>query len=314
MSMAGGPEVTPVGDTLEVLEDGIVRSLLAGDAARTLGCAVVHGRSRWAELGRELEVRAFPEIDMRSVMAPYDELSIFLYVTDLEARRVGYVQRVVRARSRVDIERTGETGLEVVDDRLRATDQAERATAEEVFGYYGITEPWRCWNIATSLNTGRVAPSRSRPYALLGYKGLFTYTRSVGIEQFFAYVNRQTLRSVARLGIPHDLVLGRELHLQVGGESLDDYVAVHFTTDERTVRAFTVADPARPLTRVVSAIDLPVVVVADEHLPSDLVTAGDDLVIDLTEPAGAASGADAVIDLTGGALGAAAEDRTDTRG
>jgi hypothetical protein len=299
---------------IDAIERVIVAALRAGDPDRVLACAVVDAGSPLAAFGRAIEAARFPEYDMAKVMEPWEPSSLFLYTVDVEQARIGHIKRLVRGRDADEFAATGRTGIEVLDDRVDATDPDEQASLDLLLGEFGITDPALVWNIATSCATERVAPTRHRPYSLLTYKGLLLLTRPIGVDHFYAYINKKTVRSMGRLGIPSTLLGGREYHLPVPGGYDHDYVAVHIVTDEPTVRAFTVTDPARPLSRAVAEADFPVVVFVDHDQVLDLtdaavsphvsvarldqesllaVPADDDLVIDLTDD-------DVVIDLRDG--------------
>ena len=110
-------------------------------------------------------------------------------------------------------------------------------------------------------------PTRQRPYSLLSYKAVLEYGLDAGGRHLFAYVNRGAIKSLSRLGVPSDLVEGREFHLPVGGGYDLEYIAVHFEATEETARAFNEVDPTHPLTRIVAEVSLPVVVILDD--PAD---------------------------------------------
>jgi hypothetical protein len=302
---------------LDAIERVITSALRDGGPDRVLACAVIDASSPLADFGRAIEAARFPEYDMAKVMEPWDSRSLFLYTVDVERGRIGHIKRLVRGRSASELARTGRTGIEVLDDRLDATDPAEQATLESLFAQFGITDPATVWNIATSCATERVAPTRQRPYSLLTYKGLLFLTAPLPADHFYAYINKKTVRSMARLGIPSTMVGDREFHLPVPGGYEHDYVAVHITADEGTVRAFTVVDAARPLSRAVAEADFPVVVFVDHDQVLDLtdaavsphvsvarfdqesllaISADDDVVIDLRD------GDDVTIDLTDAAM------------
>jgi hypothetical protein len=292
---------------LDAIESVIVETIRRGGVDREVACAVVDANSPMADFGRAIEAARFPEYDMAKAMEPFEPASLFLYTVDVEKGRIGHVKRVVRGCTAEELAETGLTRIEVIDDRLEATDPDERATLEELFDQFGITDPAKAWNIATSCATERVQPTRHRPYSLLTYKGLLLLIQPLHVDHFFAYVNKKTVRSLARLGIPSTMVGDHEFHLPVH-EGYDlDYVAIHMTPDEATVKAFTVADPAHPLSRAVAELALPVVVFVHD----------DDVVLDLTDAAVSphvelAQASDLVLDLTDEA--SPVLDLTDTEG
>jgi hypothetical protein len=261
---SGDPSTTADELRLDAIERVITAALRVGEPGRVLACAAVDASSPLAAFGRAIEAARFPEYDMGKVMEPWEDASLFLYTVDVEQARIGHVKRMVRGRTPDEVVRTGRTGLEVFDDRLDATDPDEQATLPELLDEFGITDTSKVWNIATSCATERIHPTRSRPYSLLTYKGLFRLTRPLGVNHFYAYINKKTVRALGRLGIPYSLVGGREFHLPVPGGYDLDYVAIHMITDDPTSRAFNVVDPARPLSRAVAEADLAVVVLLDD--------------------------------------------------
>ena len=288
MSTTSPAYLSTEGD-LDRLEAQVVGVLRAGEADRPMAWAVIDGSSGLARLGRTFEALRFPDYDMAAAMAPYEDASLFLYTADLDAGRVAHVKRIVRAKSLADTARTGITGLEVIDDRLNAADDVEIASAQAIYAYHGITEPRTCWNLATNLITDRVRPTRARPYSLLSYKAVLELAMTMGVEHVFAYVNRMAIKSLGRLGVPTDLVMGREFHLPVAHGYDPDYVAVQISLDVRITRAFTVVDPAHPLSRVVVTTPVPIVIFAEDDEPAvgGRPAADEEVVIDLTESLGA---------------------------
>ena len=252
-------------DRLDELEAHVVAVLAVGDPGRTVACAVVDGGSSLAAFGRTLEARSFPGYDFAQALAPYEERSLFIYTVDLQMRRVAHVKRVVLPREgRAD---DGRTGIEVIDDRLVAPDPDERARFEEIAAAHHIEDIRRCINLTTNLATDRGAsPTRQRPYSLLSYRAVFEWGTARRFEPLFACVNRSAVRSIGRVGIRGGLLLDREFHLPepTGGYDLD-YLAVHIDGGARAAEVFTVGDDAYPFTRIVAAIDLPVVVILDDE-------------------------------------------------
>lgn len=290
---------------LDAIESVIVETIRDGGADRAVAVAVIDAASPLADFGRAIEAARFPEFDMAKAMRPFEDASIFLLTVDVEKGRIGHVERLVRGCTAEEFAATGRTGLEVLDDRLDASDPVEHASPQELLAELGITTPDAVWNIATSCATERIAPTRQRPYSLLTVKGLLTLAEPVGVGHCLAYVNRKTVRSLARLGIPSRLVGSREFHLPVGpGAYADDFVAIHMQSDQATLDAFWRVNPEYPLSRFVAELDLPVVVFVDDDsrmidLTEDELTPNlelaypaDRVVLDLTDEAGP------VIDLT----------------
>jgi hypothetical protein len=312
------------GVRLDAIERVIVETIRRGGGDREVACAVIDASSPMADFGRAIEAARFPEYDMAKVMEPFEPASLFLYTVDVEKGRIGHVKRVVRGCTAEELAETGLTRIEVLDDRLVATEPDEQATLDELFAQFGITDPSKAWNIATSCATERVQPTRHRPYSLLTYKGLLLLIQPLHVDHFFAYVNKKTVRGMGRLGIPSTLVGEHEFHLPVLDGYDHDYVAVHMTPDEATVKAFTVASPDHPLSRAVAELALPVIVfVHDDDQVLDLTDAAvsphvelaraGDLVLDLTDGSGPVidlTDADGgvVVDLTDGTAAARPQD------
>jgi hypothetical protein len=271
---------------LGAVERFVVEALRAGDPERRVAGAIIDGLSPLAAFGRAMESRQFPKYDMAAAMAPYEDHSLFLYTVDLDLGHIVHVKRIVRARSEAEVEATGLTGIEVIDDRLTATDERERIGLEEIRRYHGIVDIARCWNLATNFTTGVAASTRERPYTLLSYKAILEHGLSTGVEHLFAYVNPGAQRSLGRIGVPSDLLAGREFHLPADSGYDLEYVAVHLSATEETLRAFTSVDPAHPLTKLVAAVSLPVVVILEEpEGVLDLTAEDGEVVIDLTDGA-----------------------------
>jgi len=289
--MQTAPEAYELDDhRLDELEARVVAMLAVGAPDRVVACAFVDGGSPLAAFGRTLEARSFPGYDFAQALAVYEDRSIFVYTVDVEVRRIAHVKRMVLPLRHRGAD--GRTGIEVLDDRLRAEDPKEQADLDDILRHHQLADVHRCVNLTTSMGTERgVRPTRARPYSLLGYRALFEWGVTRHYDHLFAYVNRGTVRSIGRLGITGGLLLDREFHLPDprGGYDLD-YVAVHLDGGPRSVEVFTVGDPAFPLSGLLAAIDLPVVIIADD----------DDVVIDLRDsPSGPVQGADddVVIDL-----------------
>jgi hypothetical protein len=271
---------------LDAIERVVVDTIRSGGERGPVACAVIDAESPLADFGRAIEAARFPEYDMAKAMEPYEEASLFFYTVDLEKGRIGHIKRIVRGCSAEELAATGHTRVEVVDDRLVATEADEVATIDEMFGYHGFSDPAKAWNIATSCATERVAPTRHRPYSLLTYKGLLLLIQPIHVDHFFAYVNRKTVRSMSRLGIPSSLAGGREFHLPVVDGYDHDYVGIHMQPDEATVRSFTVYDPEHPLSRAVAELPLHVVVfIHDEARAIDLTDAAESPHVELVRTA-----------------------------
>lgn len=249
---------------LRAIERYVVDALRQGDPTRVMACAIVDGGSSLAAFGRTMERHEFQKYDMAEAMAPYERFSSFLYTVDIELGRIVHVKRMVRACSAEEFERTGLTGIEVIDDRVTALDPDESSTAEAILAYHHIPDVRLCVNLATNFTTNVAAPTRERPYSLLSYKAVMEHGVASGARHLFAYVNRGAIKSLGRLGVPSDLLEGREYHLPSGDHYDVEYIAVHLEATEETTRVFNEVDPSHPLSRIVAGISLPVVVILDD--------------------------------------------------
>ncbi len=136
---------------LDELEREVVEGLRGGDPSRSMACAVVEGDSHLADYGRTVEALGFPDHDMPEEMEPYEEASLFLYTADLDAGHVAHAKRIVRAKTVREAAATGVTGIEVIDDRLNASEIEEIASSQSIFAFHGVSDPRRMWNVATNL-------------------------------------------------------------------------------------------------------------------------------------------------------------------
>lgn len=271
--------------------------------------AVIDGGSPLAAFGRMVEAATFPDFDMPKAMSPFEGRSLFLYTADLDRGRIAHIKRVVRGFTPEERGEAAVTGIEVIDDRLDALNPTERASLDEIVVYYDLGDASECWNVATSCATNRVAPTRDRPYSLFTYKALFFLCRPVRIDHHFAYINLKSMRSMNRIRVPFDLVLGREFHLPVPGGYDPGYVAIHMYADDHGYRFFTEVSDDRPLTRSVAGTEIPIVVFRADHEVAIDLTGADEApevvfaravtsaVIDLTDESGVP-----VLDLTDRAL------------
>ena len=265
---------------LGAIERYLVDALKEGDPTRVMACAIVDGASSLAAFGRTMERLQFPKYDMAAAMAPYERYSAFLYTVDIDLGRIVHVKRMVRAHTAEEFERTGLTGIEVIDDRVVALPGSEHSSAEAILSYHQVADVRLCLNLATNFTTNVALPTRQRPYSLLSYKAVLEYGLAAGGRHLFAYVNRGAIKSLSRLGVPSDLVEGREFHLPMGGGYDVEYLAVHFEATEETARVFNEVDPTHPLTRIVADVSLPVVVILDD--PADQLDLTDTVIGDRT--------------------------------
>ncbi len=209
----------------------------------------------------EASVFGAEHYDFHEGMKPYERDSLFLVTLDLDARVVAHVKRIVRARKeRVVFDGALLTGIEVVDDRLTATDPQERAGLQEVMFHHQIVDWGRCFNLTSNIQTGRCKPTWDRPYSLISYKAVFKLTRIIGIDNIFAYMNRLAVRSLGRVGVEFEPLAGKQFHLPMPGRpgSYDEnYAAMCIPGTRHNLEVFTKEDPERPFTRMVAGLDVP---------------------------------------------------------
>jgi hypothetical protein len=208
----------------------------------------------------EASVFGAEDYDFFAGMKPYERDSFFLVTVDLENRVVAHVKRIVRARREyVDMRGSGLTGIEVVDDRLTATDANERTDLREIMEFHRIIDINRCFNLTSNIQTGRCQPSWDKPYSLISYKAVFKVTRELGIDYIFAYMNRLAIRSLGRVGVEFEKLAGKAFHLPMPGEPgrYDlNYEAVCIPGTPHNLEAFTREDPERPFTRLIAGLDV----------------------------------------------------------
>lgn len=250
-------------DELSLVEHNLVASMRqVSPGLEGVAAILVSGSHYAADFGRTHETEAFKreQYDFHAAMAQYEASSSFLYTVDMDAGIIAHTKRVVRAVPGMHRLTGGRTGLEMIDDRLSATDLAQAGTLAELLDYHQITDTETCLNIATNSSTGRAPLSREKPYGLLSYKAIFELTRQEGIDHVFAYLNQQAIRSLSHLGLSYGLLGGREFHLpRVGAEEGYDmaYQAVCIDATPENIAIFSQANPARPFTQLVAGHAVP---------------------------------------------------------
>ena len=199
--------------------------------------------------------------DFCAGMKPYERDSFFLVTVDLETRVVAHVKRIVRARrERIAVQGASLTGIEVVDDRLTATDQFEKVSLLEIMEFHEIVDINSCFNLTSNIQTGRCKPSWDKPYSLISYKAVFKITRLLGIDFIFAYMNRLAIRSLGRVGVEFDKLAGKDFHLPLPGEpgKYDlKYEAVCIPGTRHNLEVFMREDPEKPFTRLIAGLEVP---------------------------------------------------------
>jgi hypothetical protein len=199
--------------------------------------------------------------DFYAGMKPYEGESLFLATVDLDNKVVAHVKRIVEARIEPgNAQGAGLTGIEVVDDRLTAIDESEKASLREIIDYHKIDNIKNSFNLTSNIQTGRCRPSWEKPYSLVSYKAVFKSTRVLGIDRIFAYMNRGAIRSLGRLGVEFERLAGKGFHLPMPGDSgrYDlNYEATCIPATRNNFDAFTKEDPERPFTKLIAGLDVP---------------------------------------------------------
>ena len=199
--------------------------------------------------------------DFYAGMEPYEQESFFLATVDLENKVVAHVKRVVEARrEQTHTQRVSLTGIEVVDDRLTALDASENVSLQEITEFHKIVDIKKCLNLTSNIQTGRCKPSWEKPYSLISYKAVFKFTRVIGIDNIFAYMNRGAIRSLGRLGVEFEKLAGKDFHLPMPGDPgrYDlNYEAICIPDTCHNQEAFTKEDPERPFTKLIAGLDVP---------------------------------------------------------
>ena len=251
------------GAQLTAIESELVDLLEQAPGRSGLATILLPTANRLSDFVRTYEASVFgaEDYDFFAGMRPYERDSVFLVTVDLENKVVAHVKRIVRARrEQVGAQGVGLTGIEVIDDRLTATVESERSSSREILEFHEILDIHRCFNLTSNIQTGRCQPSWEKPYSLISYKAVFKATRVLGIDHIFAYMNRLAVRSLGRVGVEFEKLAGMDFHLPIPGEPgrYDlNYEAVCIPGTRHNLEVFGREDPARPFTRLIAGLDVP---------------------------------------------------------
>lgn len=177
---------------------------------------VVPWDSPYARFGRMTETVAYEGYDNHAAMRAYENRSIWLYTVDMTNGVVEHVKRLVQPVDETDRQETGRTGIEVVDDRLFATDPAEKADLDDITDFHDIDSIESSWNVTSNHSTGRGQKTdslESAMFTLVSYKATYLLAVNNGVERLFAYLNPKAIKSLGRMGVEHRKLLDREFHL-----------------------------------------------------------------------------------------------------
>lgn len=249
-------------EELNQSEQQVIESLggIVTEGAGVVAVIVGHDHPT-SNFGRTYEQMTFEKkegYDFAKAMRPHETRSTFLYTVDTDAGAIAHVKRIVTPYSEEVVESTGLTGLEMIDDRLTATEAEEAATLGEILEKSNISDLQACMNIATNESTGRAPLTREKPHGLFSYKSVFGIGRDRGAEAVLAYMNKAALRSLGRLGVEYGLLGNKEYHLpKLDGGYDDNYTALHIPGSDHNIAAFEEGDPSKPLTKLVAGVHIP---------------------------------------------------------
>lgn len=182
---------------------------------------VVPWDSPYARFGRMTETLAYTGYDNHAAMLGYEDRTIWLYTLDMTNGVVEHVKRLVQPVDEVERQETGRTGIEVVDDRLFATDPAEKADLKSITDFHDIDDIESSWNVTSNHSTGRGQKTdslESAMFTLVSYKATYLLAVNNGVERLFAYLNPKAIKSLGRMGVEHRKLLDGEFHLPVPGK------------------------------------------------------------------------------------------------
>jgi hypothetical protein len=234
----------------------------AVDIDQDIVSVVVPWDSHLANFGRTYETLRFPGYDNYTAMRDYESNSLFVYTLDGETGKIAHVKRLVKAKSPDEQQETGLTGIEVIDDRLRATIDEEMLDLDTIKETHGVDDISKCWNVTSNLRTKRSDASFfDRPYVLVSYKATFALGKEAGVERLFAYLNPKAIKSLGDLSLSYDLVGDREFHIpepDSEGEYDKEYTAVCLPYTEENMNIFTVLDEEIPVTTLIANREVPI--------------------------------------------------------
>ncbi len=210
------------GAELTAIEARLVDLLERSPGRSGLATVLLTSDNPLSDFVRTYEASVFgaEEYDFFVGMRPYERDSYFLATVDLDNKVIAHVKRIVRARGgQVGVRGSGLTGIEVVDDRLTATDEMKRTGLQEIMEFHKIIDINRCFNLTSNIQTGRCKPSWDKPYSLISYKAVFKLTRVLGVDLIFAYMNRLAIRSLGRVGVEFEKLCGADFHLPMPGRT-----------------------------------------------------------------------------------------------
>lgn len=200
-------------EQMDKLEADLFSEIQSQADGSPIAVAVVPHDSKYADFGRTSEAQVYTGYDNHAAMAPYEDQSFFLYTYDTATGTIAHVKRIVRAKTPEELGDSELTGLEIIDDRLKATGE-EHAELEEITGFHGIDDVSRVWNVAANHIMRRQGKKTGLPYTEASYLALFRLTREKNINAILAYVNDDARRSLfEKADLEYSLLGGRSYHL-----------------------------------------------------------------------------------------------------
>lgn len=223
---------------------------------------VVPTDAQIANFGRTGEQGTFTELgedyDFATGMASHENNSRFLFTVDqrpaLPEPRIIHVKRMVFPNPN-GVDEDGFIGIEMIDDRLVATDPRERMDLEELLTASGLTIAGLkdVINVATNFRTRRANREHNLKDigTLLSYHFLVKYGDDNGAKAILAYLNRAAEMSLGFVGAEKHLLGGKEFHLPKTSGGYDtDYKAHVIPGSERNLDLFLGRDEASLVTGI----------------------------------------------------------------
>lgn len=200
-------------EQMDALEADLFTEIKERVAGHPIAVAVVPHDSKYADFGRTSETQTYKGYDNHAAMAPYENQSFFLYTYDTNTGTIAHVKRIVRAKTTEELQGSNLTGLEIIDDRLKAKGE-EHTSLEEIAKINGITDPHTVWNVAANHIMKRQGGRTGLPYTEASYLALFKLTREHDIDTIIAYVNNDARVSLFnKADLEYSLLGGKEFHL-----------------------------------------------------------------------------------------------------
>ncbi|RBY90234.1 hypothetical protein DQ244_12260 [Blastococcus sp. TBT05-19] len=167
-------------------------------SSRRFVCYPVPGTSRFADLGRQVELEVFGDVfgnDLAELVAeygPYEQASVFLVVMDQRRRRAAGVFRMIENSA---------TGLKTLND---VAGEPLRLPQAQVRAHHGITDLDRVWDVGTLAVRPeyRRSGTRRRNVSLLLYRAFYVYALRAGMEHVVTAIDSHAHRAMLALGVP----------------------------------------------------------------------------------------------------------------